>query len=107
MFSLSAMHRINRDLLFHRIVGEIQFDPQLRTKVTNPLVYELADKVCALLCSASVMVIEADIPGFNARTAGKFDVDEPWPEWADRSDLLREGLIAPAMPEPQDNEPQQ
>lgn len=101
------MHRINRDMLFHRIVGAIQFDSELRRDVPNRLAYAIADKVCDLACNDSVMVIEADIPGFNVRTAGKFGVDEPWPEWASRSDLIREGLIAPAIAEAKGNEPQQ
>lgn len=88
------MHRISRDELFHRIVGAIRFDRDLRQQMPNALAYTLADKVCDLTCNDSVMVVEADIPGFNMRVTGKFGVDEPWPDWARNSDLVLEGLIA-------------
>lgn len=100
------MHRISRDELFHRIVGAIRFDRDLRRQVPNALAYTLADKVCDLTCNESVMVIEADIPGFNMRVKGKFGVDEPWPEWARDSDLILEGLIARPEAEMQDHDPQ-
>lgn len=100
------MHRISRDELFHRIVGAIRFDRELRSRMSNALTYTLADKICDLTCTDSVMVIEADIPGFNMRVKGKFGVDEPWPEWARSSDLILEGLVARPKAEMPDNEPQ-
>jgi hypothetical protein len=89
------MHRVSRDRLFHRFIGDIKFERRLSHGLTDPQIYEIADRFCALVCSKSAMVVEASVKGFAHSHVGTFGDDEPWPEWADRSDLTREGILPP------------
>jgi hypothetical protein len=53
-------------------------------------IYELCDMVCDEICTESVMVVSAGIPGFAHGSLGKFGRDEPWPEWCDPHGLQRD-----------------
>jgi hypothetical protein len=87
------MQRVSRDYLFHRLVADISFHRQLSRQMNRALVYEIADRFTDIVCSAQCMVVQAEgTDGLHA-TAGKFGRDEPWPEWVNVSDLVREGLL--------------
>lgn len=87
------MHRISRDRLFHRIISDIKFERRLSIGLKNEQIYALAERFCELVCSDGTMVVGADMPGFSHGVPGKFGADEPWPEWANKSDLIMEGLV--------------
>jgi|GEM_PF-2440090 len=90
------MHRISRDRLFHRIIADIKFDRRMPTNLRNDQIYQIAERFCEMVCTESVMVVEASIPHFGAGAAGKFGQDEPWPEWAAKHELIMEGLVQDA-----------
>lgn len=89
------MRRISRDQLFHRLIGDVKFERRLARGLSDPQIYEIADRFCALVCSRSTMVVEAGVSGFTHAVTGLFGQDEPWPDWVDRKDLARDGLIPP------------
>jgi hypothetical protein len=39
------------------------------------------------------MVVQASIEGFGRGAQGQFGKDDPWPDWANKSDLVMEGLL--------------
>jgi len=88
------MHRESRDRLYHRIIADIKFDRHLAIGLTNAQIYQLTERFCELVCNDAAMVVRADLPGFSHGVAGKFGKDEPWPDWADQRDLVREGLMS-------------
>lgn len=87
------MHRISRDRLFHRIVSDIKFDRRMPTNLRNDQIYQIAERFTELVCTGSIMVVEASIPHFGAGAAGTFGKDEPWPDWVNRRDLQMKGLV--------------
>ena len=93
------MHRVSRDRLFHRIIADIKFDCRMPSSLPNDQIYQIAERFTELVCTGSVMVVEASIPHFGAGAAGKFGKDEPWPEWVSREDLALEGLIEAGGPD--------
>lgn len=80
--------------MFHRVISDLSFSPFGR-QLTRPQIYELADRMTAMFCSDTCMVVQAEAKdGFN-NSAGRFGFHEPWPEWANMFDLVREGLVKP------------
>lgn len=86
------MKRLSRSYIYNRIISDVSFDRELKHKVSRAALYEIADRFAALVCSDSVMVVQAMQDNGPISTAGRFGLDEPWPDWVERIDLVRERL---------------
>ena len=56
-------------------------------------------RLCDDICTDSVMVISASMPGFTHAVTGTFGKDEPWPDWCDPNGLQRDFASDPATDE--------
>ena len=83
---------LSRSHLFNRIISDVTFDRELKQTVSRAALYEIADRFTAVVCTDSCMVVQA-VQGDHFRAAGKFGKDEPWPDWVDAIELVREGLL--------------
>jgi hypothetical protein len=92
------MERIERSYLYHRLIGALSFGKrQVGGNLTKAQIYELCDMVCDEICTESVMVVSATLPGFKLGGLGKFGRDEPWPDWCDPHGIQRDfSISAPA-----------
>lgn len=88
------MERIERSYLYHRLISALSFGKrQVSGNLSKAQIYELCDMVCDEICTESVMVVSATIPGFEHSVLGKFGRDEPWPDWCDPHGLQRDFAI--------------
>lgn len=85
------MERIERSRLYHRLISALTFGKrQVGGQISKAQIYELCDMVCDEICTESIMVVNASIPGFSHAGLGTFGRDEPWPEWCDTHGLERD-----------------
>ena len=92
------MERIERSYLYHRLIGALSFGKrQVGGNLSKAQIYELCEMVCDEICTESIMVVGATMPGFKLGGLGKFGRDEPWPDWCDPHGLQRDfAIVAPA-----------
>ena len=85
------MQRIERSYLYHRLISALSFGKrQVGGDLSRAQIYELCDMVCDEICTESVMVVAATVPGLSHAGLGKFGRDEPWPDWVDQHGLERD-----------------
>lgn len=100
------MERIERSYLYHRLIGALSFGKrQVSGNLSKAQIYELCDMVCDEICTESVMVVAATLPGFKLGGLGKFGRDEPWPDWCDRHGLYRDFGVSTSQGEQLDLDP--
>ena len=88
------MERIERSYLYHRLISALSFGTrQVGGTLSKAQIYELCDMVCDEICTESVMVVSATMPGFEHSSLGKFGRDEPWPDCFDPHGLQRDFAI--------------
>ncbi len=90
------MQRVSRDRLYYQLISDIQFERKLSHGLPNDKLYQIVERICSVVCSESTMVVAASMEGFNQVVPGKFGKDEPWPDWANKLDLMAEGLVKDA-----------
>jgi len=89
------VERIERSYLYHRLISALSFgNRQVSGNLSKAQIYELCDMVCDEICTESIMVVTATMPGFKHGGLGKFGRDEPWPVWCDPHGLQRDFAIA-------------